>query len=55
MSGILKRGPAMDPFRLIYMTGNGVSRTKRSIVAATLTTLIIEYHAKQESDEVLPG
>jgi hypothetical protein len=31
MKGILNEGPAMEPFRLMYMTTNGVSWTEYSI------------------------
>ena len=55
MSGILNVGPAIRPFRLIYMTRDGVSWMKYPTGSAFLITLVINHHPKQKSHNVLPG
>ena len=55
MSGILNGGPAMGPFRLMYMTRDGVSWMKYPMDSTFLVTLVIEHHGKQKSHDILPG
>lgn len=55
MSGILNGGPAMGPFRLMYMTRDDVSWMKYPMDSTLLVTLVIDHQAKQKSHDVLPG
>ena len=47
-------GPAIEPFRLMYMTGGGVSKCQNPD-SKLPGTLVIYNYSQQNGHEVLPG
>lgn len=59
IKGNLNDGPAIEPFRLRYITSNNdngsVLYSNIQVFSWTLLTLIIDHYSQQESHNVLPG
>lgn len=56
MSGILKAGPAMEPFRFMYITESFISWVRWFVWPdAVLATLVVENHAEQTSYDPMPS